>query len=140
MSEFEFGGEIAWRPSRAQIEQSNLYRQYTRLGFASLDEFQRASVNDITWFWDTMLRELDVQFYEPYAQVVDLSGGIQFPKWCVGGKMNIVHNCLDKYIGTSHEAQIAVKWEGEEGATRALTYAQLYREVNNIANGLRALG
>jgi acetyl-CoA synthetase len=140
MSEFEFGGDVAWRPTRAQIAQSNLYRQYTRLGFASLDEFQRASVNDIAWFWDTMLRELDVQFYEPYSKVVDLSGGIPFPKWCVGGKMNIVHNCLDKSIGTPNENQVALKWEGEEGATRALTYAQLSREVNQIANGLRALG
>ncbi len=140
MSEFEFGGEIVWRPSRAQIEQSNLYLQYTRLGFKSLDEFQRASVNDIAWFWDTMLRELDVQFYAPYAQAVDLSGGIQFPKWCVGGKMNIVHNLLDKYQDTPRANQVAVKWEGEEGVTRALTYAQLYREVNLVANGLRALG
>jgi len=140
MSEFQFGGEIVWRPTRAQIEASNLYQCFTRLGFASLDEFQRASVNDVAWFWDTMLRELDVQFYKPYTTVVDLSGGIQFPKWCVGGKMNIVHNCLDKYMGTPRESQIAVKWEGEEGATRTLTYAQLYREVNLVANGLRALG
>src|SRR5581483_4858389 len=100
MAEFECGGEIAWRPTRAQIEQSNLYRSYTRHGCASLDEFMRRSTQDIAWFWDAMLKELDVQFYEPYSQVVDLSGGIQFPKWCVGGKMNIVHNLLDKYIGT----------------------------------------
>jgi acetyl-CoA synthetase len=140
MSEFQFGGEIAWRPTRAQIEASNLYQCFTRLGFASLDEFQRASVKDVAWFWDTMLRELDVQFDEPYTQVVDLSGGIQFPQWCVGGKMNVAHNCLDKYIGTDRENQIALKWEGEEGATRTLTYAQLYREVNLAANGLRALG
>lgn len=140
MSEFEFGGEIAWRPSLEQIEQSNLYQQFMRLGFTSLEEFQRASVSDVAWFWDAMLRELDVRFYEPYSQVVDLSGGIQFSKWCVGGKMNIVHNCLDKYIGTPKENQLAVKWEGEEGATRTLTYAQLDRQVTLIANGLRALG
>lgn len=140
MAEFEFGGEIAWRPTRAQIEQSNLYQSFTRDGFAALDEFMRAATNDIAWFWDKMLRELDVQFYEPYTQVVDLSGGIQFPKWCVGGKTNVVHNCLDKYIGTPKENQLAIKWEGEEGATRALTYAQLHREVNQIASGLRALG
>src|SRR5581483_9240854 len=140
MSEFQFGGEIVWRPTRAQIEASNLYQCFTRLGFASLDEFQRASVNDVAWFWDTMLRELDVQFYEPYSQVLDLSSGIQFPTWCVGGVMNIIHNCLDKYIGTPKEHQIAIKWEGEEGQTGELSYGQLYREVNKVANGLRALG
>ncbi len=140
MAEFEFGGEIVWRPTQEQIEQSNLYRMFTRLGFASLQEFMQRSTDDIAWFWDTMLKEMAVQFYEPYSQVVDLSGGIQFPKWCVGGKMNIVHNLLDKYIGSPKENQIAVKWEGEEGVTRELTYGQLYREVNKVANGLRALG
>lgn len=140
MQDFTFGGDIAWRPHRAQIEQSSLYRSFTRLGFASLDDFMRRSTEDIGWFWDTMLRELDIQFYTPYTRVVDLSGGIQFPEWCVDGVMNIVHNCLDKYIGTPREAQVAIKWEGEEGAVRELTYGQLYREVNRAANGLRALG
>ncbi len=54
--------------------------------------------------------------------------------------MNIVHNCLDKYIETDKENQIAVKWEGEEGVTRALTYKQLQRQTTQMANGLRALG
>lgn len=140
MSDFEFGGEIVWRPSRAQKVESNLYQFYRRQGFATLDEFLRASTQDIAWFWDTMLHTLDIQFYEPYSQVVDLSRGIQFPEWCVGGVMNIAYNCLDKYIGTPREEQIAVKWEGEEGTTRELTYGQLYPEVNKVANGLRALG
>ena len=140
MADFEFGGEVVWKPSRAQIVESNLYQFYRRNGFATLDEFMKRSTANVGWFWDTMLRVLDIQFYEPYSKILDMSDGIQFPKWCVGGKMNIVHNCLDKYIGTPKENQVAVKWEGEEGATRELTYEKLYREVNKIANGLRALG
>ncbi len=31
-------------------------------------------------------------------------------------------------------------WEGEEGVTRSLTYAELYKEVNKAANALRSLG
>src|SRR5207247_5562440 len=78
---------------------------------------------------------------EPYSEVVDLeSGGYAFPNWCVHGKLNIVHNCLDKYIGTPKENQIALKWEGEEGQKRELTYGELFRQVNRAANGLRALG
>lgn len=140
MAEFEFGGEIVWKPSRAQIVESNLYQFYKRNGFTTLDDFMKRSTEDVGWFWDTMLRALDIQFYEPYSQILDVSQGIQFPKWCVGGKMNIVHNCLDKYIGTPKEKQIAIKWEGEEGATRNLTYGQLYIEVNQLARGLRVLG
>lgn len=140
MEEFSFGGEIAWQPTREQIEASNLYRFYTRHGFASLQAFMDFAAGHIDWFWATVLTDLDIQFYEPYSKLIELSGGIQFPKWCVGGVMNIVHNMLDKYIYTPKEHQIAIKWEGEEGTTRELTYGELWREVNKFANGLRALG
>src|SRR5262249_4538832 len=76
----------------------------------------------------------------PYRAVVDLSQGIEWAQWCVGAKMNIVHNCLDKWIGTPTENRVAIRWEGEEGATRVMTYGELYREVNRLANGLRQLG
>jgi acetyl-CoA synthetase len=86
------------------------------------------------------LEDLGVEFYQPYERVVDTSRGIAWPRWCVGGKMNIVHNCLDKWIGTTKESHIAILWEGEEGATRAMTYGQLSREVNCLANTLREIG
>src|SRR5690606_26402064 len=96
--------------------------------------------NDVAWFTDAVLRFLDIRFYEPYSKVVDLSEGIQFPKWCVGGKMNIVHNCIDKWTSTEGGKKKAVVFEGEEGVTRVITYEELYKEVNKAANALRALG
>jgi acetyl-CoA synthetase len=54
--------------------------------------------------------------------------------------MNIVHNCLDKYMGTPTEEQTALIWEGEAGQTLSLTYGELYRQVNQAANALRSLG
>jgi acetyl-CoA synthetase len=94
----------------------------------------------VAWFTDAVLKFLDIQFYEPYSQVVDLSNGIQAPVWCVDGKMNIVHNCVDKWVGTEGGKQNAVIFEGEEGITRTLTYEELYKEVNRTANALRSLG
>jgi acetyl-CoA synthetase len=73
-------------------------------------------------------------------RVVDLSPGIAWPKWCLDGELNIVHNCLDKYIGTPAEARTALIWEGEGGEVRSLTYADLHRQVNQVANALRQLG
>ena len=87
-----------------------------------------------------MLDDLGIEFYEPYRRVVDSSSGIARPQWCIGGRMNIVHNCLDKWIGTPTEHRPALRWEGEEGTTRTLMYAELLREVNRAADGLRALG
>ena len=74
-----------------------------------------------------MLDDLGIEFYEPYTRILDTSRGIAWPQWCVGGRMNIVHNCLDKWMGTPVEHRTALRWEGEEGAVRALTYGELVR-------------
>jgi acetyl-CoA synthetase len=58
----------------------------------------------------------------------------------VDGEMNIIHNCLDKWQGTEQADQPALRWEGEEGQTQTLSYAQLHEEVCRCANALRELG
>src|SRR5437773_6643344 len=140
MEKFEFGGEIVWRPTPELIAQSHLQRFMDRHGIRSLDELMRRSTADIAWFWDAVLHELAIQFYSPYSRIVDLSRGMPWPQWCVGGEMNVIHNCLDKHEGTPADSHIAVRWEGEEGAVRTLTCAELRREVNRAANALRSLG
>ena len=140
MSEFNFGGEFVWFPTPAYTEGSHLQRFMAEHGLGSLDALQAKATGDIAWFWDAVLKYLDIQFYEPYHQIVDLSRGKPWPQWCVGGVMNIVHNCLDKWMGTPQQDRAALRWEGEEGTTRALTYGDLYGEVNRCANALRGLG
>jgi acetyl-CoA synthetase len=65
---------------------------------------------------------------------------MEWARWCVGGKMNIVHNCLDKRMGTPAENRIAIHWQGEEGARRVMTYRELFGEVNRLTNALRRMG
>ncbi len=100
----------------------------------------RRSTTDIAWFWDTVLRDLEVQFYEPFSRIVDLSEGKPWARWCVDGEMNIVHNMLDKYAGTPVDERIAIKSEIEDGTARALTYKELREEVNKMGAALRGLG
>jgi acetyl-CoA synthetase len=139
--QFTFGGEIVWRPTPADIERAHLTAFMRTRGVKDFDELMRRSTSDVAWFTDAVLKYLDIQFYEPYSKVVDLSNGIQFPKWCVDGRMNIVHNCADKWQATKAEREKkAIVWEGEEGQIRTLTYEELYKEVNKAANGLRSLG
>ena len=137
---FPFGQQIVWQPNPEWIAQSNLQTFMDRHGIPSYDALLERSITDLEWFWDAVLEDLDIQFYRPYSQVVDLSQGIQFPRWCVGGQMNIIHNCLDKWQETPVRNRVALRWEGEEGQTRLLTYADLHREVNRCANALRSLG
>ena len=142
MSEFQFGGEFVWHPSPDLVAQSSLQHFIDRHELGSYDELMRRSTTDIAWFWDTVLRDLDIQFSKPYSQIVDLSEGKPWPRWCVGGEMNIVHNLLDKYADTATENKIAIKSEIEDPAVagRTLTYKELREEVNKLAAASRGLG
>ena len=138
--QFTFGGEIVWRPSPEHVERANLTAFMREHGIKDFDELMRKSTEDVAWFTESVLKFLDIRFYEPYSNVVDLSDGIQLPKWCVGGRMNIVHNCVDKYQSSVNSGQLAVAFEGEEGTIRKLSYVELNKEVNRAANALRSLG
>ncbi len=140
MERFDFGGEIVWRPTAEIVRQSRLRRFMDRHGLSTVAELMRRSTEDLEWFWNAVMDELNVEFYEPYTKVVDVTAGKPWTRWCVAGKMNIVHNCLDKRIGTPAEERVALRWEGEEGQVRSLTYAELSRNVDCMAANLRAAG
>jgi acetyl-CoA synthetase len=137
---FDFGGEIVWRPSSDVIEHAHLTAFMHRQNIRNYDQLMDRSTHEIAWFTGELLKYLDIQFYEPYLNVLDLSNGLQFPRWCVDGKMNIVHNCVDKWQHSVIAGQPSLIWEGEEGKSRTLTYKELHQEVNRCANVLRSLG
>ncbi|MFB6229925.1 MAG: AMP-binding protein [Salinibacter sp.] len=137
---FPFGQEAVWHPDPEVVADSNLRKFMDQHGISDLDDLHARSTSDIEWFWEAVLDDLDIEFYREYDEIVDLSGGIQRPEWCVGGKMNIVHNLLDKWQGTPVENRPALRWEGEDGSTQELTYGELHRRVCRCANALRDLG
>ena len=99
--QFDFAGEVVWRPSRTIVEKSNLTRFMRRHGIASLDALQKKSTDDIEWFWNAVIEDLGIHFETPYSKIVDLSKGVQWPRWCVDGRMNIVATMLDCRAGTA---------------------------------------
>lgn len=137
---FDFGGEVLWRPSDEYIRRAHLTQFMQKHKLPGMSELLQRSTEDVAWFTRAVLDYLDIQFYTPYSTVLSMPRGIAWPEWCVGGTMNIVHNCLDKYRGTPTERQAALLWEGEGGDTQQLTYGELSRQVNQAANALRSLG
>ena len=137
---FPFGQSVVWQPNPDWITASNLRAFMERHAIASYDDLHARARADIAWFWDAAIADLGIEFYTPYTQVLDLSDGVAFPRWCVGGKLNIIHNCLDKWQTTPTCDHIALRWEGEGSIVRTFTYAELHAEVNRCANALRGLG
>ena len=140
MEQFEFGGETVWQPTAEYVARSHLKRFMDCHGITTFGELLERSTEDLEWFWNAVLEDLHIEFYKPYTRVLDTKPGIAWTRWCVGGKMNIVHNSLDKRMGTPLQNRIAIRWEGEEGTTRVLTYGDLYHQTNRLANALLALG
>ncbi|MCZ6645831.1 MAG: AMP-binding protein [SAR324 cluster bacterium] len=131
--------EIVWRPSKEMIANANMTVFMKALGISEYGELARRSVEEPEWFWDALIRHCGIRFYKPYDQVLDLSGGLPWAKWCVGGKSNAVLNCLDKHLDTPLAIQEALVWEAEDGTVRRWSYAELNAETCRFAAAMRGL-
>ena len=132
--------EIFWTPPRELVQKSNVSDFMKKHEIQNYNELVRRSTSDIEWFWDAVVKELNIEFFRPYEKVLDVSQGIPWAKWFVGGKINLVHNCLDRHAQGSAKRRLAVIGEGEDGAVRKLTYEELHAETNRLANALTELG
>ena len=130
---------IVWRPSEQVIEHANITRFMRANSISSEEELIRRSVQDVAWFWDAVVRDLGIEFSEPYRTVLDASAGIEWATWFTGGKVNLAHNCVDRWAERTPDA-LAVVWEGEEGGVRRVTYRELRGVVDRLAGGLASLG
>lgn len=88
-------------------------------------------------FWETVAKELIWQKKWKKAYV-DSPPHI---KWFAGAKLNITQNCLDRHLSL-RKNKVALVWEGDDDKepARVLTYYDLYRQVNKLANALKKLG
>ena len=137
---FPFGQDVAWRPTPDHVAGTNLARFWAARGLEDYAALERWALDDVGRFWDAVLADLEVVFRVPYTSVLDASGGTERPRWCVGGRMNVVESCLDKWRGTDVWDQDAVRYESEEGEVQTMTYAELHAAVEACAAGLRSLG
>lgn len=131
---------VAWRPGRDLIDNAELTRFMAQYGLADYDDLNARSAADPGWFWDTVIRHFGLRFYRPYDTILDLSKGTPWARWCIGGTTNVVLNVLDRHMETEIRDKEAIVWEGEDGAVRRWTYADLNRAVCGLAAGLRNLG
>jgi acetyl-CoA synthetase len=132
--------ELAWRPTPEYVEDANVTRLMRAHGVESIGDLRRRSVEDMEWFWDAVVKDLGIEFTTPYERVLDSSEGPAWSEWFIGGRVNLTHNCVDRHVASGRGDHLAVIGEGEDGTVRLLTYAELRREVDAIAAGLRELG
>ena len=89
-------------------------------------------------FWARQARDL-LHWETPFTRTLDWSNP-PFAKWFDDGHLNVSYNCLDRHVDAGNGDRVALYWEGEQGDSRAVTYAELTEEVKRAANVLSGLG
>ncbi|HEY8774492.1 MAG TPA: acetate--CoA ligase [Gaiellaceae bacterium] len=89
-------------------------------------------------FWEREGRER-LTWFEPFTELFEWEP--PYAKWFLGGTLNVCFNCVDRHVEAGNGEKVAFFWEGEpEGDRRAISYADLQRDVVRFANALKKLG
>lgn len=130
-----------WEPTPEIIAQSNLTAFLKRVGLPDFASLQKKGDQDPGWLMEHVFKFCDMRFYKPYDQILDVSRGLPWARWCVGGTTNVVLNCIDKYQGTPTWNKEFLVWEGEDPKQqRRFTYGEFNVEVCKLAAALKFLG
>ncbi len=105
-----------------------------RVNEASLDVRTELAPDE---FWAEQARGL--HWDEPFTTILDDSNP-PFYKWFTDGTLNVSYNCADRHVEAGRGDRVAFYWAGEEGEERAITYSELHRDVQRLANALKKLG
>jgi acetyl-CoA synthetase len=92
---------------------------------------------DLEKYWSEKAEQFE--WFEKWDKVLDESKK-PFYKWFTNGKINLTHNAVDRWISTDKRNQVAILYANERGDEKKLTYYELHREVNKMANALKNLG
>ena len=96
-----------------------------------------AAQQDRLGFWAEQARRLT--WARDFTQVLDWSDA-PFARWFADGKLNVAYNCVDRHVEDGFGSQVAIRFEGEPGDRRDVTYAELKDDVSRAANALIELG
>ena len=135
-----------WQPTAEHINLSNMI-DYIRfieseygVAFENHGQFHRWSVDQASDFWASIWRYSDIVASEPWQEI--LTDGERFPgaRWFTGARLNFAENLLRFAHKADHRDKTALVSRLENGERYNLTYAELYREVEKLAAGLRQAG
>jgi acetyl-CoA synthetase len=141
---------VVYSPSQSFVESTNVYDfmrtydidDYDELIERTTSEVEGEPRSGVTWFWDELVDYLGIDFFEGYDAVRNDAEGPQFTDWYPGGRLNVAHNTVDRYAApdAAERNRVACIWEGEPGEVREVTYHELARQSNRVANYLESEG
>ena len=142
MESLEEFDEVVYEPDEAFVESTNVHAFIREHGIDNHEELIERSTTEVEWFWDELPEYLGIEWYDDYDAVRDDADGLQFTDWYPGGELNVAHNTVDRYAarGSERRNEAACIWEGEGGEVRNVTYHELARTSNQVADYLDSVG
>ena len=126
----------AWTPSENVLRTARVGQLMARHDIPTFAALRERSTADPAWFWNAVITDLGIPFETPYTEVLDTSDGPPWTRWFRGGRLNLAHACVDRWVEEGAGERVALRWVGENGERREYTYCDLAREVDRLANVL----
>ncbi|MBW0090710.1 AMP-binding protein [Pseudonocardia sp. KRD-184] len=139
MNDVESPEAYVWQPGPDYLGDSPMARVVRRMGARTPEDLYEISIAEPERYWSATMAELDIRWSVPYREFVDLSNGPEWPRWFVGGRMNIVDSALTKWADTRADAD-ALVCNDEVGRSRTVAFGVLADMVGAAAASFRARG
>ncbi len=130
-----------WQPTAAAIAASNLQRfrnfinQRQGAALADYPALYQWSVEQIEDFWAGLWDFCEIRASRRWDRVLQDGNRMPGARWFAGSRLNFAENLLRR-----RDAADALVFRGEDGISRRISFAELYRVVAQLAATLRQLG
>ncbi|KAI7791640.1 acyl-CoA synthetase short-chain family member 3, mitochondrial [Triplophysa rosa] len=119
----------------------NTHRKHVVRGFSSKHAYEDAFAmarDKPEKFWSKAAQ--GISWFEHWTQTLDNTDTL-FPKWFVGGKLNVCYNAVDRHVENGRGDQAAVIYDSPVTATKqVITYREMQDEVSRLAGVLASHG
>ena len=126
--------KVIWNPPAELIENSKLTKFIKYCSVKNYDELEIKSKSDPGWLWENVIKFSDIKFFKNYKKIIDEANGAPWTKWCVGGKTNIVLNCIDRHKDKDFFKNQFIYSEKENGESSSITYEEFDKQISKVGN------
>ena len=125
----------AWVPPPDFISSTNMAWLMEQAGVSSYDELHLWSVRHREKFWKAVIGRLDIRLRRSFDRVLDLSGGVEVPRWLPGAQFNIVESCFNAPPNSP-----AIIHQAEDGEIKTMSVAELEALTKRVAANVKRCG
>ncbi|HSR53259.1 MAG TPA: acetoacetate--CoA ligase [Acidobacteriota bacterium] len=137
----DFDTREMWKPSKEAVEKAHLSRFIKEIGIRHPEvkdyrSLYQWSIDHPREFWPAVWRYCRILAHRPWDEVADNVEKMPGTRWFAGAQLNFAENLLAK---GAPERPALIFWT-EQGRVSEMSYAQLRRQTQRLAQAFRRAG